>query len=453
MNPEIIIKLNKFFKPRDYQLPVLKAFQSGIDRLVVACHRRWGKDVLGINITLEGAFKRVGSYYYFFPLQTQVRKSIWDGMTIDGMPYLDFIPKELIAKKREQDMTIELINGSRILFLGSDRYDSLRGTNPIGVVFSEYAYQHPQVLPTLSPILNVNGGWMLFLSTPFGENHFYTLYNVAKNNPKWFACLQTVDDTGIVSHETIEEEIQLEIMSPDMARQEYYCDFAVGAIGAYYASYLNRLELEGHVGDIAWESGFKVHTAWDLGISDETVIIFFQIIGQSIHIIDLYRNTDVGLEHYINVIQSKPYIYGKHIAPHDIRVRDYTAGGLSRWDKAKNLGITFNLAPDMTIIDGIETVRSVFPRLWIDRIKCAKLITAIRDYRKEYDQATKRYKNKPLHDKNSNYADSLRYLCISLPQLKDGMSYEDIQKLKADAYNSHQLPKVFRDEHQGNGFL
>lgn len=424
MNPELRLKLDAF-EPRDYQIPVLRAFDEGIKRVLLVMHRRWGKDILAINIVLREALKRVGAYYYLFPEHTQVRKAIWDGKTIDGRSFLSFFPEELIIKKRIQDMVLELANGSLIQFIGSDRYDSLRGTNPVGVVFSEYAYQHPQVLPTLSPILNVNNGWMLFISTPFGENHFYTLYQAALHDPKWFVSLQTIDDTGIVTPDIVEQEIRNGIMSPDMAQQEYYCSFSVGAIGSYYATYLNRLALEGHVTEVPWDAGIPVHTAWDLGMSDETVIIFFQLIGQAIKIIDLYANKDVGLEHYINVVLSKPYTYGKHIAPHDIRVRDYTGGGLSRWDKANKLGITFNLAPDMTIIDGIETVRSTFPRLWIDQTKCAKLISAIRDYRKEYDTKRKVYNNKPLHDANSHYCFTAETLILTRIGIRPIISIQD----------------------------
>jgi phage terminase large subunit len=447
MDPEIIVKLDQC-KPRPYQIPILKAFDNGFKRVVVAGHRRFGKDIVGMLVTVRQALQRVGTIFYLFPLHKQVRDAIWNGLTIDGKPYLSLIPDALIARKRNQDMSIELINGSIIKFTGSDRFDALRGTNPIGIVFSEYAYQHPQVLPTVLPIINANGGWMLFLSTPFGENHFYQLYKAAESSPDWFAYMQTVDDTQIINHETIQKEIELGVMSPDMARQEYWCDFTVGAIGAYYATYLNRIQLEGHITAVDWESGFKVHTAWDLGMADETVIIFFQLIGQSIRIIDLYSNSNVGLEHYINVVQSKPYTYGKHIAPHDIRVRDYSGGGKSRWDKAKDLGITFTLAPDMTIIDGIESVRSAFNRLWIDEKRGGRLISALRDYRKEYDPVTKRYKPKPRHDANSHYADALRYLCISVHLLYDGLTYDDIQKLKQDAYKGPPgLPGFFTDPH------
>lgn len=446
MNPELIIKLNKF-SPRPYQLPLIQAIENnGLKRIICVMPRRAGKDITAFNIMIRQAFMKVGAYYYILPTHKQARLVLFEGMTSDSKKFLDYIPPELIEKVNIQEMKIRLINGSVIYFLGSNNYDSLRGSNPCGIVFSEYAYQHPQVYPTLRPILLANDGWAIFLSTPFGENHFYQLFEVAKQASDWFSYFLTVEDTQHITAEQIEHERREGIMSEDMIQQEYYCSFSVGAIGSYYAKYLNRMELNDQVGDVPWESGFKVHTAWDLGMSDDTVILFFQNIGTTIRIIDMYRNSDVGLDHYVNIVLAKPYTYGKHIGPHDLSVRDYTAGGMSRWEKAKNLGVTFTIAPDLYIIDGIESVRTALSRIYIDKNKCKLLVTALRDYRKEYDSEKKVYRNKPLHDHNSHVADALRYLAVSIPKTKEGMTYEDVQKIKQDAYNGNQLPRMFRDD-------
>lgn len=448
MNIETTIKLN-LFKPRPYQIPLFDAIENKrYKRALLIWHRRAGKDMAAFNLMVRQAFKRIGAYYYILPTYKQARLTLFEGKTSDGKAFLDYIPQELVRAINKNEQKIELINGSFIYFLGSDNYDSLRGSNPVGIVFSEYAYQHPQVYPTVRPILVHNRGWSIFISTPFGENHFFTLYEVARNSPEWFTDVLTVDDTGLVSQEEIAREIKEGIMSPDMVEQEYYCSFSVGALGSYYAKYLVQMELKDQIGQVPWEAGFKVHTCWDLGMRDYTTILFYQCIGQTIRIIDMYQNSDVGLEHYINVLQSKPYTYGKHIAPHDIRVRDYTGGGLSRWDKAKNLGITFTLAPDMTIIDGIESVRTTLQKIWIDKEKCGPLLRALRDYRKEYDATKKVYRNNPLHDHNSHTADALRYLCVSLPKTRDGLSPEELDKRYREAYlgENNNMPSIFRTD-------
>jgi phage terminase large subunit len=447
---ETKIHLNKFVA-RDYQRPLIEAFNSSkYTRYLLVWPRRAGKDICAFNLILRAALKRVGLYYYLLPTAVQARRVMFDGITIDGQRIMDYIPPELITGTNIAQMKINLVNGSIIQFCGSNDYDALRGTNPVGVVFSEYAYQHPQAYPTLRPVLAGNGGFALFVSTPFGENHFFKLYEIAKSNPEeWFYQYFTVRETEHISEEQIQNEIESGEISPDMAQQEYYCDFSIGALGSYYSKYLINMELNNQVGIVDWQPNLKVHSAWDLGMSDMTCILMFQVCGNSIYIIDMYTNSDVGLEHYINVLQAKPYTWGKHIAPHDVEVRDFTAGGLTRMQKAAQLGFRFTHAPHLSIIDGIEAVRTTLPRIHIDQQRCRTLIAALRNYRKEYNSEKKTYNNKPLHDDNSHICDALRYLCLSLPKIKEGSSAEDLNKKYAQArYGGDQshLPSIFRND-------
>ena len=447
------VKLDKF-KPRPYQLEICRAFEEKkFKKMIIVLPRRAGKDIVCFNLLVRSAFKRIGTYYYLLPEAVQARRVMFDGLTSEGQRILDFIPEELIKSINIQQMKITLVNGSIIQFVGSERFDSLRGTNPVGCVFSEFAYQHPQAYPTLRPILLNNQGWALFISTPFGENHFHQLYEIAQRNPdEWYSCFMTVAETGHISEEDIRKEIESGEISPDMAEQEYYCSFSIGAIGSYYAKYLNRMELNHQIGTVDWEPNYPVNSAWDLGMRDQTSILLFQVVERRINIIDMYQNSDVGLEHYINVLQAKPYTWGKHIGPHDLAVREYTSGGLSRIDKASQLGFKFVIAPNMTVMDGIESVRTTLPRIYIDEVKCKPLIAALRNYRKEYDSANKVYYNKPLHDHNSHLADALRYMCISLPKIRDGITPEELDRRYAEAFKGTQsnLPRFFNDDIPNN---
>jgi len=326
--------------------------------------------------------------------------------------------------------------------------NSLMGTNPQGVVFSEYALQDPRAYQYMRPILTANDGWALFISTPRGKNHMWELYNIAKQSPEWFCYKLTVEDTNHIPLSLIEKEKQEGIMSDDLIQQEYYTSFEMGVEGAYYAKYLDRMRVKGQIGTVPWESGFKVHTAWDLGVRDSTAIIFFQTIGQTVRIIDYYEKNKEGLEHYVNVIESKPYSYGKHIAPHDIKVTEF-GSGLTRLEKARQLGIKFTIADDMTISDGIEAVRSSFSKIWIDENKCSQLIKALENYRQEYDIKRKVYSTQPLHNWASHAADCMRYLAISLPKTRDGLSAEELDRRFVDAVSgthNRGLPNIFRDD-------
>lgn len=449
MKVESQIVLNKY-KPRPYQVPILDAIiNKGYKRVIGILPRRAGKDITAWNLCIREALKRVGTYYYVFPTYAQAKKVIWDASTIDGKRFInEYIPDELVESKNSQEMKIRFINGSLIQMVGSDNIDGLVGTNPLGVVFSEYAIQDPRAYNFLRPILMANDGWCVFISTPRGKNHMWELWNIAKANPdEWFAYKLTVEDTGHISLHEIEREKAQGLMSEDFIQQEFYCSFDMGVEGSYYAKYLDKMRVKGQIGAVPWESSFKVHTAWDIGVRDSTTIIFFQTVGQTVRIIDCYENSKVGLEHYIKILQQKPYQYGKHIAPHDMAVKEFGTG-MTRMEKARQLGIIFTLAPNLSIEDGIEAVRSCFSKIWIDEVECKSLLKSLENYRQEWDSKRKVYKGHPLHDFSSHWADAMRYLAISLPKTRDGLSPEDLDKRyqRAMLGDNYGMPSVFRDD-------
>lgn len=460
MNVETAIKLDRFV-PREYQKSLCDAFENkGYKKLLIIWPRRSGKDIVAWNLTIRQALKKIGVYFYIFPTYSQSRKVVWDSITNTGQKFVDYIPPELVDSTNSQEMKIKLKNGSLIQLIGSDNVDSIVGTNPMGCVFSEYALQDPRAYQFIRPILTANGGWALFIGTPRGKNHMWELYQIALNSPEWFCCKFTVDDTNHIPLAEIEKEKQEGIMSIDLIMQEYYTSFTMGVEGAYYAKYLDKMRLNGQISTVPYEQSFKVNTAWDLGVRDSTVIIFFQVIGQTVKIIDYYENNKQGLEHYARVLQEKGYLYGKHFAPHDIGVTEF-GSGLSRLEKARELGIKFeftttkegkkvSVVPNLSVSDGIEAVRSTLSKIWIDESRCSALIKALENYRQEYDVKLKVYKSQPLHNFASHGADAMRYLCLSLPKTRDGASSaEELDRRYAKAvYGSNaNMPSVFRDDY------
>jgi len=407
------------FTPRPYQLPLLAAMDSGYKRAVQVWHRRSGKEKTDIaGIVAKKMLERVGSYYYVFPELNQGRKVIWDGADKDGFRFIDHFPKELLdGKPNDTEMKLRYRNGSLFQVVGSDRFDSVMGTNPIGMVLSEYSLQDPACWGYFRPILAENGGWAVFNFTPRGENHAYALWELAKADTKnWFTSLLTVDDTGAIPREVLEQE-RAEIMrlygNDALFLQEYYCSFTVPIAGAYYADHISKAYRDGRVGHVPHDPRITVDTAWDLGINDRMAIWFTQSIGQEVRAIDYLEGTGQGLPYYIAKLKEKPYVYGRHVAPHDIEVRELS-NGKSRRDTAASLGINFELAPRLPVVDGIDAVRAIFPRMWFDAEKCKDGLNALKNYRKQYDEKRKTYLNQPYHDWSSNGADAFRMLATSL---------------------------------------
>ena len=322
--PETQIKLNKFV-PRDYQRNLCRAFEEGkLKRFLVIWPRRAGKDICSLALLVRAALRRVGTYMYIFPEFSSGRRILWDAIDIQGNRVMHkYIPEEIVESRNEQQMRIRLINGSQILVVGSDNYDStLVGTNAHGMIFSEFALQDPRAWQFAIPILNASNGFAMFISTPRSKNHLWELYQVALNTPTWFCEKLTIDDTRHIPLEEIQREIKEGQISEAMAQQEYWTSFQLGASGAFYSFDIDNLRRKGQISLVPWEPYHPVNTAWDLGYNDPTTIIFFQIIGQTIRIIDCYENNKKGLDHYAKIVLEKPYTYGKHLAPFDIAVHD-----------------------------------------------------------------------------------------------------------------------------------
>ena len=439
------------FKPRFYQLPIIDALENkGYKKLLCILPRRAGKDITAWNLAIRHCLRKPCVVFYVFPTFSQARRVIWQSITNEGRTFLDFIPSSLIARTNSTDMSIRFVNGSLLQLVGSDNYNALVGTNPSMCVFSEYALQDPRAYQFLRPILTVNDGVAIMISTPRGKNSFWDLYQIALNNKEWFCYKLTIDDTKHVSPGTIQQEREDGIMSEDLIQQEYYTSFSCGVEGSYYAKYIDRIRLNNQITTLPYRSDHLVHTAWDIGVRDSTSVIFFQCIGRVIHVIDHYENSKEGLEHYVKVVKSKEYIYGTHYAPHDIVVKEF-GSGLTRIDKARSLGINFSIAPKVSIMDGIEAARSAFSRIYFDEVKCNLLLRSLMNYRQEFDHKRKIYMPHPLHDHNSNSADAFRYMCLCLPKTNGGTSAEELDRRYAEAmYGGTSVASLIPSFDQGS---
>lgn len=417
------------YKARYYQDPLWDAVEDGFNRLVIVWHRRSGKDKTCLNIMAVKMLERVGNYFYVFPTYAQGKKALWNAIDKDGRKMMDHIPRELRRRTDNTQMFIELINGSTFQIIGSDNIDSIVGSNPVGLVFSEYSLQNPSAWDFTRPILAENGGWALFNFTPRGKNHAYRMYNYARKSIDWYAQVLKATETNSISEDVLrqeKEEIVAHYGDDALYRQEYLCDFNAPIMGSYYAALIERAEEEGRIAGIPYENEAPVHTAWDLGVGDSTAIWFYQTIGREIHLIDYYEASGEGLTHYIKVLKEKPYVYGTHYAPHDIKQREWSRDGKSRAEVARGLGIDFEVVPNMTIEDGIESVRNILGRCWFDETKCERGLDALRSYHKEYDEARQDFRKKPEHDWSSHGADAFRYLAVSYKKNTDVIDYDKL---------------------------
>jgi len=435
------------FKYRDYQIEDARAFFHGNYRnFILLKPRQCGKDFEVINMVKQIALTKTQRIAYIFPTYAMARGAMWRGMSVQGINIMDYFPDE-ICKKNNTEMIVTFLNGSQVQFFGSDNYNRMRGYTFHGAVFSEYAYQDPRgYLDVISPILANSGGWAIFASTPNGKNHYYDLYQSALKDPNnWYTVKQTVDDTKHLSAEQI--EIEKNKLSDEMFLQEYYTSFECGAEGSVYSKYINKMYLEHRAGKFYYDPSKLVHTAWDIGVvkrTDTTTIVFFQIDGNGINVIDSYENFRQGASHYVDLINSKKYTYGKHCLPHDVANFEWGSGA-TRIEQLEELGITVERIPRIKHkMDGIEKVRTVLPRVSIDEDKCEKLLRALNDYHYKWDAVNSRYlDHEPVHNWASNFCDAVMYMCLSLDYLEEDYTADKLEEIETEAMYSSLGPRSY----------
>ena len=370
-------------------------------------HRRAGKTVACVADLVLGALqtsKPNARYAYIAPLYVQAKDVAWAYVR-------DFAGSVPGVSFNEAELRADLPNGSRIRLYGADNYDRLRGLYLDGVVLDEYADMPPAAWgEVIRPALADRQGWAVFIGTPKGRNAFFDLYERAKVEPDWFALMLRASETGLLPESEL-AAARAE-MTPEQYGQEFECSFEAAILGSYYGREMAEAELAGRITAVDYEPGLDVHTAWDLGIGDSTAIWFWQIAGGEIRVIDHYEAHGQALPHYAAVLASKPYRYGWDYVPHDARVRELGTGR-TRVETLRNLGRKPRLVPSHEVMDGINAGRLTMPRCWFDADACRDGLEALRQYRADFDDKARVFRDKPKHDWTSHTADAFRYLAMA----------------------------------------
>lgn len=412
----MVLEIPTRWRPRPYQAKLWSYLERGGLRADVAAHRRWGKDDVALNWAAVAARQRVGVYWHLLPEASQGRKAIWDAVNPHtGLRRIDeAFPKRLRRRTRSQDMAIEFRNGSIWQVAGSDNYDSLVGSPPVGVVFSEWALAKPEAWTYLRPILAENGGWALFLWTPRGRNHATRAFEARAADPEWLVLKSPATETDVFTAEQLARERAQLVAEAGSEEEggarfstEYLVDFDAAAPGAYYGSALRDAAAQGRIGRVPYDPGLKVDTAWDLGIDDYTAIWFFQQVGREVRAIDYYEVGGEGLQSIVReAIGNKPYVFGTHYLPHDVMVRELSAGGRSRLETLHGLGLTrVHVGTATDPEERINAARQLIPVTWFDAERCGAGLERLRAYRKRWNRTTHSYAG-PLHDAASHGADA-----------------------------------------------
>ncbi len=421
------ISLPHNWKPRAYQRPLWDYLEKGGKRAAACWHRRAGKDDIGLNFSAVSAFERPANYWHMLPEYAQARKAIWEAVDPHtGIKRIDqAFPKELRRKTNDHEMFIEFVNGASWRVVGSDRFDSLVGAGPAGIVFSEWSLSNPLAWGVLGPMLEENKGWALFIYTARGNNHGHSTIELGKSTPGWFSQVLRAQDTTVFTQEQL-TRIRAEYIALDsqngesLFEQEYECNFGAAVHGAYWAKELQKAETDGRICNVTADTDRDLLTAWDLGVADATSIWFFQVLKGGLHVVDFYEASGVGADHYAGVVRDRAKEHGCKLGtayvPHDAKVKEWSTGR-TRIEQLEQLGLTdIELVANHRLMDGISAARQTLPVCRFDRDRCKIGLNALKHYHAEYDEERKVLKPVPKHDWSSHAADAFRYLSMGWKQ-------------------------------------
>lgn len=422
--------------PRPYQAKAWNYLVEGGLRSVLCWPRRHGKDDLSLQHTACAMGERKGTYWYLLPEYSQARKSMWDAIDEEkGIKRLDAVfPPAIRTLYREQEMMLGF-GGSTFQLVGADNFHSLVGSPPVGLVFSEFARTNPSAWAYLMPIIEKNGGWAIFNSTPFGDNHFKDFCDFASKEPGWFCEQLTAPGCGVYTLaqlETIRRQLCTlhgEEYGDALFNQEYMCSFDASIPGSIWGDCVLRAQKEGRIRPFAMDKALPVYTAWDLGRTDDTSIWFYQLFGGEIMIFDHHSSSLKDVQFYVDLLKEQrdryQLTYAAHALPHDARPRTLASGAgsvLQQLQEAARrdpkLG-TFKFVKRLDRQEGIQAARATFPLCHFHDTRCEKGLRSLKHYHRVWDDEKKKFVDEPEHDWASHDADSFRYLALSWKFLRE----------------------------------
>ena len=373
---------------------------------VLVAHRRSGKttSVLAdaVKRALEGPAN--GRYAYIAPYYAQAKTIAWD--------LLCGLTEDVLVKRTESELRVDLINGSRIRLFGGDNPDALRGPGLDGAMLDEYADAKGNLFEEIiRPSLADRGGWAVFAGTPKGVGKFRDLYEMAAHNPDWYTAYLPVSKTGLLSRDELADAAAL--MSPEVYAQEFECSWVAPRSGSFYGELVQEAEDRGRVGEYPYDPDQPVFTSWDIGWRDSTAIWYWQPRPDGFAVIDHDEAAGRTVDDWVELLKSKGYEYDLCWLPHDARAKSLQTGR-STLEQIMGHKFKCRIAPQLSVQQGIDAVRVVLPKCYFNKSTTAVGLRRLRQYARNWNEKSGAFSNDPKHDENSHSADAFRYGALTM---------------------------------------
>lgn len=209
--------------------------------------------------------------------------------------------------------------------------------------------------------------------------------------------------------------VQMEKTQKEDMKREYPSfpeeAFEASMEGTYFSRYMAEANEQGRINSFPYNPLYPVHTFWDIGRRDNTAIWFVQFIGGWIYVIDHYETSGQQIKHFATLIHSKPYKYGQHWFPHDIRAETWGMES-TRIEQLLKLGIEPDIVPNLSNQDQIESAYDTFPRCRFNEPATEHGRKCLRMFRKEWDPDLGVWKKDYLHDWTADTAKAFLYMSV-----------------------------------------
>jgi phage terminase large subunit len=395
-------------QPRHYQLPFMSAMDAGCKFAVWVMHRRGGKDRTALAQACKMAFRRPGLYWHCLPTLKQGRKVVWDNITSEGKNLIRHtFPDALVKRRLEDEMKVELINGSIVQVVGADNFNALVGASPVHVTFSEWSLTDPRAYDFVRPILRENNGSVAFIYTPRGYNHGWQTLNIARRLPGAFVAVMTIEDTGVLSAADMALE-RAQGMADELIAQEFYCDFSSANVGAIVGKYISQAERDGRINEDTQHSiGSRIVVSSDIGYRDQAAWWFWQLKQGGFDLIRYMEGSGLDADDWIDKLKNCGTPIDHIYLPHDAKAKTMA----TKHTVIERFATAFecSIVPRTKLADRINAARVVIPRCNFAINECSRGLEALRAWSFRFDDERKVFSAEPEHDWASHGADAFSY--------------------------------------------
>jgi hypothetical protein len=445
-------------KLRDWQRPLVRYFRTRREKQVpahasVVAHRRAGKDRVALFIELEEMLHRgqPGEAWHCLPEYAQARKVVWQALDGDGRKLIDVaFPREIVRRRNEQEMTIELVTGALWRLVGADNFNALVGSSPKHVTFSEYALTQPNAREFVRPILAANGGTELTITTPRGYNHAFHRHEHAKKTRDWYYATHPVSQTRLLPKAVLDEERKT--MAEELYAQEYECSFSAANVGSILGTRVEDAERDGRIGDYAYDSTLPVVLSSDIGHRDAAAFWFWQVRPDGFALIDYREESGLEADEWIEKLRGLPYDYGETWLPHDARAKTF-ATKRSALERFISAGFKARIVPLVSVSHRINAARIAMPQCHFNASMLERGLHVLRSWSFKWDDQRRVFSLDPQHDEYSHGGDAFSYGCLVMKAHKAAAPVKPSPAVAINTFSLDQLhsdrERYMDDEHIG----